>query len=297
MPQSLLVTGASGHLGQRVLHHLIDTLSVPASRIVAASRDPGKLAAWSGKGVATRELDFENAATLPAAFTGIKRALLISTDAIDAPGRRLKQHRSAIQGLAAAGVKHVTYTSMPKPENSPLLIAPDHEGTEKALAASSLPGWTVLRNHWYFENLFLFLPPAIASGTWYTADNGQGSADIARDDLALAAAAVLAGNDTGKQVYTLSGAKALSKQEVADVVSAAIGKPIAVVQVPLDGLVQGMVSAGLPEQLARVLASFDTNTAAGRVADLTTDFQRITGRETQPFQGWLDANKAALAAP
>ena len=166
MPQSLLVTGASGHLGQRVLHHLIDTLSVPVSRIVAASRHPAKLAAWSAKGVATRELDFENAATLPAAFAGIERALLISTDAIDAPGRRLKPHRSAIQGLAAAGAQHVTYTSMPKPENSPLLIAPDHEGPEEALAASSLPGWAVLRNHWYFENLLLFLPPAIASGTW-----------------------------------------------------------------------------------------------------------------------------------
>jgi NAD(P)H dehydrogenase (quinone) len=70
MPQLLLVTGASGHFGQRVLQHLIDTLAVPASRIVAASRHPKKLADWAAKGVATRELDFENAATLPAAFAG-----------------------------------------------------------------------------------------------------------------------------------------------------------------------------------------------------------------------------------
>ena len=108
---------------------------------------------------------------------------------------------------------------------------------------------------------------------------------------------IVAGNHAGKQVYTLSGVEALSKQEIADAVSAVIGKPIAVVQVPLDGLVQGMVSAGLPEPLARVFASFDTNTAAGRVAEVTTDFQRITGREQQPFRSWLDANKAALAAP
>jgi NAD(P)H dehydrogenase (quinone) len=74
-----------------------------------------------------------------------------------------------------------------------------------------------------------------------------------------------------------------------------IGLPITVAQVPLDGLVQGMVSAGLPEPLARVFASFDTNSAAGRVAEVTTDFRRITGRDPQRFDEWLAANKNVFA--
>jgi len=295
MSNLILVTGASGHFGQLVLQHLTETLSIPASRIVAASRNPAKLANWAAKGVATRALDFEQSETFASAFAGIERALLVSTDALDRPGRRLEQHTNAIQGLEAAGVRHVVYTSAPNPEGAPLLLAPDHEGTEKALAASGLAGWTVLRNHWYFENLFLFLPPAIASGNWYAADGGKGSADIARSDLALAAATVLAGTETGKTTYTLSGQKSLTKAEISTAVSAAIGKPIQVVQIPLEALVQGMVQAGLPDPLARIFASFDTNTEAGRVAEVTGDFQRITGRQPQSLEDWLRANTAALA--
>ena len=296
MSNSILVTGASGHFGQLVLKHLTETLSVPASRIVAASRNPAKLADWAAKGVVTRALDFEQPGTFAAAFDGVDRALLVSTDALDRPGRRLEQHTNAIKGLEAAGVGHVIYTSAPNPAGAPLLIAPDHEGTEKALAGSGLGGWTVLRNHWYLENLFMSLPAAIASGKWYAADGGLGSADIARSDLALAAATVLAGTEVGKNTYTLSGATSLTKAAIATAVSAAIGKPIDVVQIPLEDLVQGLVQAGLPDPLARVFASFDTNTKAGRVANVTGDFERITGRQPQSFKDWLEANKAALAA-
>jgi len=289
------ITGASGRFGQRVLHHLLHTLGVPASRIVAASRDPQKLADWAARGVALRKLDFDDAATMPAAFDDVERVLLISTDALDRPGRRLQQHRNAVDALARAGVQHVVYTSMPAPVGSPVLIAPDHAGTEQALAASALPGWTVLRNHWYFENLPRFMAGALASGRWYAADSGQGSADIARDDLALAAATVLAGRETGRATYTLSGGEALSKAQIAARVGTAIGRPIEVVQVPLEALVQGMVGAGLPEPVARVFASFDTNTAAGRVAAVSGDFRRITGRDPQPFDDWLAANAALFA--
>ena len=290
------ITGASGQFGQRVLHHLLHTLSVPASRVVGATRDPAKLAEWAARGVTVRALDFDDTATFATAFDDVERLLLISTDALDRPGRRLEQHRRAVDAAAKAGVQHVVYTSCPKPEESPLLLAPDHAGTEQALAASTLPGWTVLRNHWYFENLPMFMGGALASGTWYAADGGQGSADIARDDLALAAATVLAGRETGKHTYTLSGAAALTKAQIAERVGAAIDKPIAVVQVPLEGLVQGMVGAGLPEPLARVFASFDTNSAAGRVAELTSDFRRITGRDPLAFDDWLAANRPLFSA-
>ena len=291
-----LVTGASGNLGQRVLNHLLNTLSVPANQVVAASRNPDKLAAWAAKGVMTRALDFEDATTFGGAFAGVTRALLISTDALDKPGRRLAQHQAAIAALAQASVQHVVYTSMPKPEASPLLIAPDHEGTEKALATSALPGWTVLRNHWYLENLFLFLPSILASGTWYSADEGLGSADIARDDLALAAATSLANQETGKHTYTLSGPKALTRAYIVERLNAALGKNIQIVPVSVEAWVLGAVAGGLPEPIARVYASFDTNTAAGRVAEVTNDFTRITGREAQSFDSWLVANQAALAA-
>jgi NAD(P)H dehydrogenase (quinone) len=81
---------------------------------------------------------------------------------------------------------------------------------------------------------------------------------------------------------------------MAKILSAATGVPIEAVPVPLEGLVQGMVGAGLPEPMARLWASFDANTAQGRVAEVTDDYRRITGREPQTFAAWVEENGAAL---
>jgi NAD(P)H dehydrogenase (quinone) len=290
----LLVTGASGHFGQRVLHHLLYTLHVPADRIVAASRKPAALAEWRAKGVTTRAADFDDGSSLTTAFAGVERLLLISTDALDRPGHRLAQHEAAIKAAVKAGVKHIIYTSMPKPEGSSLLFAPDHSGTEAALAASSLPEWTVLRNNWYFENLFFSLPTVLSSGKWFTAAGEGRIANIARDDLARAAATALGGSTKGKTKRTLTGHKAHTTAEIAALISQTVGKPIEVIHVPVESLLQGMVAHGMPEPLARVFASFDTNTAAGGLADVTGDFKALTGVDPLPLPNWLAANKQVL---
>jgi NAD(P)H dehydrogenase (quinone) len=281
---TLLVTGASGHLGQRVLHHLVNTLGVPAGRIIATTRKPATLADWAAKGVVVRASDFDDPASLVAAFEGAARVLLISTDTI---GRRVAQHQAAIDAAVKVGATHVIYTSMPTPDKSLVLFAPDHAGTEAALAASALPGWTVLRNNWYFETLFLSIPSVLASGKWFTAAGDGRTASIARDDIARAAAAALAGAERGKVTYTLSGAKARTNAEIAALVSQAVGKPIEVIPVTGEDLVQGMVAHGVPEVMARVVASFDANTAAGQLADVTGDFKTLTGVEPQSLEEWL----------
>jgi NAD(P)H dehydrogenase (quinone) len=293
--ESLLVTGASGHLGRLVVRHLLDTLQVPAARIIATSRKPGELAEFSARGVTVRAADFDHASALQEAFRGAGRLLLISTDRLDAPGVRLAQHRTAIEAAVKAGVQHIVYTSMPKAERSLVAFAPDHAGTEAALAASPLAGWTVLRNHWYFENLFHKIPGVLASGKWYSGAEGGKVADIARDDLARAAAVALASASQEKATYTLSGAQALSIPQIAALISRALGKPIEVVPTTIDGLVAGMAAHGFPEPVARIFASFDTNTAAGGFAEVTGDYRKLTGLQPQSFEDWLEHNKAGLA--
>ena len=295
MSHSLLVTGASGQFGQRVLHHLLETLHVDPARIIATTRKPEALADAAARGIAVQKADFDDAASMASAFAGVERMLLISTDALDRPGRRLEQHRAALAAAEKAGVQHVVYTSMPAADKALVLFAPDHAGTEAALAASALPGWTVLRNHWYFENLFMSLPGILANGgQWFHAASDGRTANIARDDLARAAAAVLAGQEQGKNTLTLSGEEALTVSEIAAQLTATLGRPITPVPLPAAALVQGMVGAGLPEPMAQVLASFDTNTAAGFVGTVTDDYRRITGAAPQRFGDWLSIHRAAL---
>ncbi len=64
----LLVTGAAGHLGQRVVHHLLHTLGVPAQRVIVTTRQPGKLANLAALGVEVRAADFDDANALAKAF-------------------------------------------------------------------------------------------------------------------------------------------------------------------------------------------------------------------------------------
>jgi NAD(P)H dehydrogenase (quinone) len=295
MPNSLLVTGASGQLGQRVLHHLLDTLKVNPSRIIAATRKPQALNAVAARGVSVRAADFDDIDSLKTVLTGVQRVLLISTDALDLNGRRLAQHRAAVAASEQAGVQHLIYTSMPNADTASALFAPDHAGTEAAMASSSLPGWTVLRNHWYFENLFMSLPAVFANeGQWFHA-TGQGKAAmISRDDLARAAATVLASGESGKNTYTLSGGQALSTEEQATLIGQALSKSIKAINLPEEGLQQGMIGAGMPATFAKVMASFDTNTERGYVGLVTADYQRITGVAPQAFSDWLVANRDQL---
>lgn len=290
-----LVTGASGHLGQLVIDSLLNHHNIPANKIIATTRKPETLAALAAKGVQVRAADFDDTAGLAAAFKGAERLLLISTDAMDKPGRRLAQHRNAVAAAGKAGVKHILYTSMPNPETSAVLFAPDHLGTEKAIAASTLPGWTILRNNWYFENLLHGVPQALASGTWYSAAGDGKIAHLARADLAKAAAAALVGTHSGKATYTLTGTRGYTTAEIARLVSDAVGKPLTVVQVPEEALVKGMTGAGLPEPVAKLFASFDTNTKQGGLAISTGDVKTLTGSDPQNFEEWLAANKAAFA--
>ena len=168
MPKTLLVTGASGQLGRSVINHLLDTLKVPANRIIATTRTPANLADLAARGVTIRAADFDDQASLAKAFAGADRALIISTDQVEVRGKRREQQLAAVAAARQAGVGHLLYTSMPNPEpGSPVVFAPDHYDTEQAIKASGIP-YTIFRNGWYDENLFMALPQILASGQWYT---------------------------------------------------------------------------------------------------------------------------------
>jgi len=296
MAAKYLVTGASGQLGQRVIHHLLESSGVGASDIIAASRKPEQLSGLAAKGVQVRRVDFDDAQSMEAAFAEAPNVLIISTDTLDRPGHRLVQHRAAIAAAEKAGVKHLLYTSMPNPINSPLLFAPDHEGTEAAIAQSAIPAWTILRNNWYFENVMMSAGPALASGHWYSAAGNGKIAHISRDDIGRATAAALVAAGTEKKTYTLTGSSSYTHREIAAELAKAAGKDIVVVDVPVEGLVQGMVGAGLPEPVARVFASIDTMIEHGGLAEITPDFHTLTGRQQQSFETWVAGQASALKA-
>ncbi|MDR3374573.1 MAG: SDR family oxidoreductase [Ancalomicrobiaceae bacterium] len=289
MSQTLLVTGAAGKLGRLVVSELI---AKGGSTVIAGSRDPAKLADLAEKGARTARVDFDDEASLAAAFAGVDRVLVISTDAVGEPGQRLAQHEKAVKAAVAAGVKHIVYTSMPKPEpGSAIVFAPDHYGTEQAVKASGL-AYTILRVSWYQENFLMSLPNVLASGQWFTAA-GQGKVShIARADVAKAAAAALASATSESVTYNLTSEEAFTTDEIAKIASDVFGKPIAVVHISDEQLKAGLVQHGVPEAMAGFIACFDTNTRLGGVTPPTGDFSKLTGQKPRSLKAYFETHKS-----
>jgi NAD(P)H dehydrogenase (quinone) len=294
MSNTILVTGASGHLGRAVINHLLESQGLAPSRIIAGTRDPQKLADLAAKGVTVRHIDFDDAASLESGFAGVGTVLIISTDALDGAGTRLRQHKAAIAAAAKAGVGRIAYTSLPKAESSRVGFAPDHHQSEEAVKATGLPH-LIFRNSWYQENLHMSLPQAAASGQWFTSAGNGRTAFVARDDIAAAIAAALANPPEGSVTYTLTGDEAFTKAEIAALASDILGKPIAVVDVSDGQLAEGMKAAGVPEPFIPTLVSFDTATREGDLGETTDDVARLSGRKPRPLRDFLVASKSALA--
>jgi NAD(P)H dehydrogenase (quinone) len=292
--QTVLVTGASGHLGRRVIELLLDS---NAGHVIATTRTPDKLADLAARGVEVRPADFDNPASLAAAFAGADRLLLISTDTIDGADRRIVQHRNAIKAAEQAGVKHVLYTSFTRTEpGNPAAVAPDHYATEQTLAASSLD-WTVLRNNVYTDMFLMSLPRAVATGQLVAATGSGGAGYVTREDCARAAAAALAAPTSGRATLDITGPAVVTYAELAQILSTITERPVTYVPVEPDAIVAGMVGAGLPESVARLLVSFDNAVAQDTLAVASSAVADLTGQAPQSVADFLAAHREVLLAP
>lgn len=290
--RTLLVTGAAGQLGRRVVALL---LAAKAGRVIAATRDPKKIEDLAAQGAELRPLDFDGSPeSIAAAFAGVDRALIVSTDAVGVPGQRLAQHKNAIAAAKRAGVKHLAYTSFvnPTPDN-PAAVVPDHRLTEEALLASGL-GYTFLRNNLYADLLLQSLPGAVQSGQLFSAAGEGKISYVTREDCAQAAAGALLSTQEGNFVYDVTGPHALSQHELAGIASELGGKAVQYIPLTPEALTAGMVANGLPAPIAELLVSFDRAAARGDMAMVSDAVRALSGRAPTSVLDFLRANLAAL---
>ena len=268
---SIVITGATGHLGRLVVESLLRR-GVPAGQIIATGRRTEVLADLAERGVVVRRADFDDETSLREAFAGAEKLLLVSGSE---PGGRVKQHGNAIDAAKAAGVQFIAYTSIAHADTSTLLLAAEHRATEELLASAGVPH-ALLRNAWYYENYTAQLPVYLQHGIVGAAGSGKLSA-ATRADYAEAAAAVLTGDGHEGAVYELGG-ESFTMAELAEVVSAATGQTVTYTDLPLEQYTQVLVGAGLPEPVAAVFADGDRGAAAGELFVEGDDLEKLIGR-------------------
>jgi NAD(P)H dehydrogenase (quinone) len=261
-------------------------------QVVAVTRVPDALGDLRARGVDVRHGDFDDPASLRDAFAGGRRMLLISTDAM---GRRVPQHRAALDAAAAAGVDHVVFTSALNPvaANPTGAIAWEQGKTEALLQGGDL-AWTVLRLGTFAE---LVLPPAataVQNGRLIT-NSGRGRiVPISRRDCATAAAITLTTDGHAGRTYEITGPEALAPSDLAALYSDLSGRPVEVVQLG-DAMLTGLlVSLGTPVPFATSVTAFGRAVRRGFFDVLDPAFERLAGRPPETLREVLVAHRADL---
>jgi len=273
---SIVVTGATGHLGRHVVEQLLE--KVPAEQITAVVRDESKAADLAARGVRLAVADYNTPETFDGLFAAGDKVLLISGNEFDKG--RVQQHRVVIDAAKAAGVSLLAYTSAPGSLTAAL--ADDHRATEEVLLASGLP-YTLLRNAWYHENYTENLAPVLAHDAVVQAAGEGRIASAARADYAAAAVAVLTGEGHENKTYELSGDEAWGFAEFAAEVARHSGKEIVYTPVSVQAYTGILTGAGLPEPVAAIFLSVAATIEKGELAVTTGDLSRLTGRPTTPI--------------
>jgi len=288
---TIVVTGATGHLGRLTVDSLL-ARGVAASDIRALGRSAERLAPLAAQGVETGVIDFEKPETLTAAFAGADAVLLVSGSEV---GKRVPQHRNAIEAAEAAGVGRLVYTSAPHATDGGLVLAPEHKATEELLAASSLPV-TILRNNWYTENYTGLIDQAAATGEIVGSAGDGRVASASRKDYAEAAAVVLTTDGHEGAVYELSGDVAWTFDELASAVGALAGREVVYRSVTPEEHTSILTGAGLDEGTAGFVVALDGNIRDGELADATSTLAELIGRPTTPLaQGLAESREEAAA--
>ncbi|MFF3498524.1 NAD(P)H-binding protein [Streptomyces sp. NPDC003247] len=273
---SIVVTGATGHLGRHVVEQLLE--KVPAEQITAVVRDEAKAADLAARGVRLAVADYNVPETFDGLFAAGDKVLLISGNEFDKG--RPRQHQVVIDAAKAAGAALLAYTSAPGSLTAAL--ADDHRATEDALLASELP-YTLLRNGWYHENYTEQLAPVLEHGAVVAAAGEGRVSSASRADYAAAAVAVLTGEGHENKTYELGGDEAWSFAEYAAELSRRTGREIAYNAVSTEALTGILAGAGLPEPLAAILAGVDASIEKGELVVPTGDLSRLAGRPTTPL--------------
>jgi len=285
--KTLLVTGASGKLGQAILEELLTRGG--GHRLVATTRKPESLASFAARGVEIRKADFDDAVeTLAEAFAGVDRLLIVSTDALDRPGHREQQQTRAVAAAVKAGVGHVLYTSVVNAPTGEVRLSREHAATEAAIAASPA-GYTFLRNNWYVENLEGDLRYALGAGSLALAI-GEGKVGyVHRADCARAAAGALLDGFEGRRALDITGPESLSLSDLAATLARVSGKPVAPAPLPTEVRKQILETVGLPVALAELLSDSEGAMAKGWLDSAPGSVEALSGRAPESVESYLKA--------
>jgi uncharacterized protein YbjT (DUF2867 family) len=280
----ILVVGATGNVGTDVVRHLLDG----GHRVRVLVRDAGKAADLFGDTVEIVVGDLDVAASLEPAVRGIEVAAFTT-----APTPLLGEQEVAfITAAAAAGVHRLVKLSGFGIGDARDAIHIGHARSEDELRRSGIPH-VVIRPVVFMSNL-MFEAPAVRTGKLPSVFGDAPMSFVDPADVAELMVRALSEDAFDGQVWELGGPEPLSYDQLAEVFSDVLGRPVAHVRVDPEEFRESSRREGLPDFVIEAIT--DTGRMAGEGKFVADDavIRRILGRPGAPFRDWIARNRDAF---
>ncbi len=219
----ILVTGATGNLGNLVIENLLK--KVPASSIKALVRNVDRAKSLEEKGVKVCVGDYTDKSSLVKAMQGITKLLLVSIESENT----FADHKNVVDAAKESGVKHIYYTGGALNKNvTKSMLGPLVESyitTQDYIIMSGLT-YTIFQNGLYAETIPFFIGyDAVNAGITFPAGEGKATFAI-RSEMAEAISNVLLREGHDNEIYILSGSPTSSFDDIAKILSELSGKSV-----------------------------------------------------------------------
>jgi uncharacterized protein YbjT (DUF2867 family) len=279
MPEAtVLVTGATGTVSTALLAELKGKPGIHPRALV---HNADKAAALVEEGYEVAVGDLEEPETLDAAFEGVDVLWLLTPASALEPS----MGSNAVTAARKARVKHIVRNSAIKAaHDAPNRNGRLHAQVEDAVKASGIP-WTILRPHYYMQNLLSSAGSVASDGMLYM---NMGEAPVgmidARDVGVLAARVIEDPSSHAGKIYNPTGPESSTMQDAAEVLGHVLGKPVQYVALPQDAARDAMLGFGLSRWFVGNVVDYGRVYSQGWGDFVTSDFAAVTGQRARSFK-------------
>ncbi|HBE62230.1 MAG TPA: NAD(P)-dependent oxidoreductase [Rhodopirellula baltica] len=282
----IAVTAASGNLGGSIVHAAVEI--VGKENVIGLARTPSKA---ESLGVEVRQGDYTLRDQLRESLRGIDALLLVS--GMDAPTKRIGQHRNVIEAAKEAGVSKIVYTSIQGAEEGTAFspVVQSNRQTEEDIRDSGLQ-WVIGRNGIYIEPDVEYIETYKQRGEIANCAGDAKCGYTTRGELAFAYARMLTESKHDGQTYNLHG-EAITQRKLAEYLNDAYGTELKYRTMTVGEYREDRI-AELGEFLGTVIAGIYEGIRNGAVNN-ESHFCLAAGRKHQGWKAYFDRLKANSA--
>ena len=282
----ILVTGATGHLGNAAIRSLLEK-GVPANKITALVRDENKAGNLSEQGVHLKTGNYNDYNSLVDALEGVDKLFLISSN--DVAADTLLQHKNVINAAKENGVQHIVYISQEIKDDEttaiPFVIQV-HRATAEYIKETGI-AYTIFNDSLYADSIGKFSGEAfLENGIFFPAGNGK-VPFVPRTDIGEAAAVVLTTPGHEYKTYAITGNDANSFEDIAGFLTEITGKKVTYLKPDLDTYIDALGKAGVPKEVVGFLGAFSTAIRNGEFDTQRSDLEQLLGRKPTELKEFL----------